>query len=48
MEDKVIIKQTSINGFVTTITLSDDVERIEVTFDDLHNASRIMVELREK
>ena len=48
MEEKIKIQQTGANGMITTITLTDDVEHIDVTFDGQHNVSRLMVKLREK
>ena len=46
MEEKIKIQQTGANGMITTITLADDVERIDVTFDSDHNVSRLKVKLK--
>ena len=47
MEEKIKIQQTGANGMITTITLTDDVEHLDVTFDGQHNVSRMTVKLRE-
>ena len=48
MEDKVKIQQTGANGMITTISTTDDVEHIDVTFDGQHNVSRMIVKIRER
>jgi hypothetical protein len=45
MEEKINIRQDTVNG--TTVSATDDVEQLDVTFDQ-HNVSRLTVKLRNK
>ena len=46
MEEKINIIQDIENG--TTITVTDDVEQLDVSFDGNHHVSRLNVKLRPK